>query len=486
MGDIVEISAYFIPKKAEINRSIEKVYPGVNKDLKLIFPVLDKETVVQTARQVQTNRSEYLSNLKITEIVDVIDRAVQQWLNPMYHYRQLAEEWLPVMTGYNPEMVRLELKRLMRTFRKKELFRFLDEEFDNPAVLDEFRPRKKGGLSRAFGPKSIFHIFSGNVPGLPIWSIIMGLLVKASTLGKTSSQEPLMSVLFAKSIADIDPKLADSIAILPWKGGTEDLEDAAIGEVETTIAYGSNQSIENLRNRVPSSKTFISYGHKVSFAMIGKEALTADLYQDTAHKLADDVSLFDQQSCLSPHTVFVEEGGAVTAKVFAQLLAGEMTNYDHKRPRAVLSDDEALAIRSIRDQYELKAMTNANVEVYQSTNSTNWTVIYHQNTALQPSPLNRTIHVVSCSSLEKSVICLAPYQEYLQTAGVAVPPQRLFHLSEELGKAGVDRICSIGHMPRTEAAWHHDGRFNLLDLIRWTDIEINAEDESEKYDPDVE
>jgi hypothetical protein len=41
-------------------------------------------------------------------------------------------------------------------------------------------------------------------------------------------------------------------------------------------------------------------------------------------------------------------------------------------------------------------------------------------------------------------------------------------------------------MSRTPAGWHHDGRFNLLDLIRWTDIERSAEQDAERYDPDVE
>ena len=43
--------------------------------------------------------------------------------------------------------------------------------------------------------------------------------------------------------------------------------------------------------------------------------------EETAHKAAYDVALYDQQGCLSPQLVYVEEGGAVTPKELAALLA---------------------------------------------------------------------------------------------------------------------------------------------------------------------
>ena len=123
----------------------------------------------------------------------------------------------------------LNLNRYIRTFRKQELLRFLDEEFDQPATLDEFRPRKSGGFTRAYGPKSIFHVFSGNVPGVQIWSLLMGLILKNQLI--LARPQPLsrcfQSCLY-RSLAEVDEKLADAIAILPWKGGTSELEEAAI------------------------------------------------------------------------------------------------------------------------------------------------------------------------------------------------------------------------------------------------------------------
>ena len=41
-------------------------------------------------------------------------------------------------------------------------------------------------------------------------------------------------------------------------------------------------------------------------------------------------------------------------------------------------------------------------------------------------------------------------------------------------------------MNRAKPGWHHDGGFNLLDLVRMVDIERNVEEDLERFDPDVE
>ncbi|MEH7119789.1 acyl-CoA reductase [Neobacillus vireti] len=486
MTTIKELNLFHVPDSIELNHFDLKTVNGKDMRYVLKFPVLKGEELKGIIQQVQSNRDEYLSALSIIEIVEKIHLAVQKWLNPEYPLRKLAEQLIPVMTGYDEEMVRLQLKRYIRTFRKKELLRFLDEEFDQPAMLDEFRPRKSGGMSKAFGPRTIFHVFSGNVPGVQVWSIIMGLLVKSGNIGKTSMAEPLFPVLFAESLAEVDQKLADTIAILPWKGGTHELEEPAIEHCEAVIVYGSNETVEKLRRKVPPHKRFLSYGHKISFAYVGKEALTPDLYYDTIKKIAEDVSIYDQQGCLSPQTIYVEEGGAIGSKPFAQMLGAELERYHKKRPRAMLTDEESMSIQRVRSRYQLESIQHENVSVFSSQTDTSWTVIFHKETGFEGSPLNRFVHVYSVEAVESMLSAIKPYQSYLQSCGLAVSPNRLFSLANQLGSCGVNRICSIGEMNQAKPGWHHDGRFNLIDLVRMTDMERTLEQNVEWYDTDFE
>jgi hypothetical protein len=117
------------------------------------FPQLTREKLNEICVKLQSNRRKYLSQLKTDESIQIIDQAIHRWLDPEYSLRVLAEELVPRITGYDAELVRLELKRFLRGFRKKDLYRFLDEEFDNPGLIDGFRPRKSGGFTRAYGPE---------------------------------------------------------------------------------------------------------------------------------------------------------------------------------------------------------------------------------------------------------------------------------------------------------------------------------------------
>ncbi|MBL0385164.1 acyl-CoA reductase [Tumebacillus sp. ITR2] len=480
------IAAFHVPSGISFAEYEEREIQTEQGTVTLQFPVLTPANIHEIAERVRQGRAQGLARWSTEQIVTLIDEAVHLWLNPSYEKRRLAESLLPVLTGYDAEMIRLELKRFLRNFRRKELHRFLAEELDDPAVLDGFRPRKSGGQSRAFGPELLVQIFSGNVPGLPIWSLVMGLLTKSGTIGKTSSAEPLMAAFFAQSLVEVCPEIGEAIAILPWRGGTVDLEKAAYEQADVIIVYGSDETVEQVRTQAGAGKVVVGYGHKISFAMIGREALTADRYQETIHRLAEDVAIYDQQSCLAPQTLFVEQGGVVGPRQVAQLLGAELERYQKKRPRATVSEEEALAIRRLRSEVELAEMGGEEVALFASETGTDWTVTYREKPTFAGSTLNRTVQVSACHSVEETLPLLRPYQRYLQSVGLAVGPQRLFELANLLGEAGVNRVTAIGQMTRAAAGWHHDGRYNLLDLLRWTDIEARVELDSERYDPDVE
>jgi hypothetical protein len=88
--------------------------------------------------------------------------------------------------------------------------------------------------------------------------------------------------------------------------------------------------------------------------------------------------------------------------------------------------------------------------------------------------------VVSIDALADVPAIVAPYKALLQTVGIAAAPKDLFRLAAALGAVGVTRICAVGDMTSPEAGWHHDGRFNLLDLIAITEIDGRAESAADR------
>ena len=451
--------------------------------LDVAVPVPSAAQTAALATRVRQAARRHLKAMTVAQIVAVVDRAVARLLDPADPYRRQADRLLPVVTGYDADMVRLGLTGFLQTFRAPQLHRFLAEDFADPTLLDGFRPRPKGGACKAFGPELLLHVWAGNVPALPLWSLVCGLLVKAGNIGKLPSAEPLFAGLWARLLAEVHPPLADCLAVVWWKGGDEGAAAALYAEADTVLAYGGNTAIEQIRSRLPVTTRFLPHGHKLSFGLVGRAALDARRAPATARLAAFDVARYDQQGCYSPHVFYVERGGKVTPHAFAQHLAGELASLEHRFPRRPLGLDDAAGVAGWRQRGEVRALSESAADVFGEPGAA-WAVAYaDMPQAPSPTALNRTIQVVGVDALDEVVAALESQRPSLQTVGLAAAPEELYRLAELLGRAGVTRIAAIGSMTSPEAGWHHDGRFNLLDLVRMVDIEQSAELAADAFAP---
>jgi Acyl-CoA reductase (LuxC) len=148
--------------------------------------------------------------------------------------------------------------------------------------------------------------------------------------------------------------------------------------------------------------------------------------------------------------------------------------------------EESTSLASWRQKEEMSLFANRDKEVLGNVTN-DWTVVFEENdVSFTPSPLNRVIRVLSFEKIEDIVPSIKPYRSFLQTVGIATNPKELFQWAEALGSIGVTRMTALGSMTSPEAGWHHDGRFNLLDLINMVDIESSAEEDGERFAPYVD
>ncbi|MFI5444444.1 acyl-CoA reductase [Polaromonas sp. UC242_47] len=459
-------------------------FEGQHDTLEVAVPVLTEDQTVALMARVRSASRAYLKSLTVAQIVDIIDRAIARWLDPQDPWRQKANTLLPLVTGYDADMVRLGLTAYLKTFRKPQLQRFLAEDFGNPQVLDDFVPRTKGGFSKAFGADLAVHIWAGNVPGLCLWSLISGLLVKSGTVGKVASAEPLLAGWMAQLLVEVDPRLADCLAVVWWKGGDEAREKLFFKHADLVLAYGDNTALEQVRRQVPITTRFLPFGHKLSFGIVARQALDARKAIRTVQQAAYDVMRYDQQGCYSPHVFYVERGGKISPEEFSRYLAHELSALEKKYPRRTLSLSEAADLAGWRQAEEFQSLSPDGPDV---AGEGDWTVVYNNSLLpLSPSALNRSIRVVAVDHWADVIPLIAPHRALLQTVGVAAAPRELFEIAEQLGRAGVTRICALGQMTSPEAGWHHDGRCSLLDLVQMVDIEASAETAAEGFAPYVD
>lgn len=419
-------------------------------------------------------RERHLAERPTQEIAETIGRVAERFLDPADPLRRAAEDALPAVTGYSPPMVRRGLDAMAAQWRSERLRELLRAEFADPGVLDEFRPRHgAAGQTRAFGPRFCFHVFSGNVPGVAVTSLVRSLLLKSATLGKTAAGEPLLAALFASGVAEADPGIGECLAVTYWPGGDEALEEVALERADAVVAYGGREAVSALRAHTPPTARFLAYGHRVSFGVVGREMLTGRSAAETARLAALEVAVWDQQGCVSPHLFYVETGGEVAPRAWAALLAGEMDAVEAQLPRGAISPGEASAIRQLRGQVEFaQQAAPEGPEMHASRAGTSWTVLWDPDPAFQASCLNRVVRIKPVPSLGAVPAQIAEVAPLLQTVGVAAGPERTRELAAALGRLGASRVAPLGEMAWPPPTWHHDGRPALGDLVRWCDLGV--------------
>lgn len=460
----------------------KRVHLGTPNDaLTVELPELSTEQFKTLASRIRQASRTHLKSLRVSDIVRGIDSAIARLLNADDPYRQALERLLPRATGFDADMVRLGLNSYLQTFRALQLQRFVTEDFANPKLLDEFQARPKGGWGKAIGPDILVHVWAGNVPALPLWSFVSGLLVKAGSIGKVASAEPIFASLFARLLAEVEPRWADCFAVVWWQGGDDAVERCVFAEADVVLAYGGNAALGGMQDRMPVTTRFLPHGHKLSFGMVSKAALSVLRGQTAARAAALDIARYDQQGCYSPHVFYVQRGGQVAPLEFAQHLASELAALTAKFARRTLTLEEAASVGSWRERHEFESLRQTGHCVLGDASQAITVVYADTPQRLQPGPLNRCALVVAVDSLQDVMPLVEPQRAYLQTVGLAAAPDELLALGEALGQAGVTRICALGAMTSPEAGWHHDGRFSLLDLVRMVDIDQSAELAAERF-----
>ncbi len=371
---------------------------------------------------------------------------------------------LAAASGYHPATVRAGLRDLSLAFSTQQLEHLIEREIGGPGPLDGFAARPDGrGWSRAFGPALSVLVMAGSVYPAVAESVILCLLAKSPCLLKLPSRDPAFALMLCAALAGEDERLGRALAAVSWPAWDHQMHAAAFGAAETVIAYGGAEAMAAVRALVPPAVRLITHGPKLSLAVIpAADAQPAAV----AEAVAADVAAYDQQGCVSPHTIYVT-GSLDSATAFGERVAAALAAREREQPRGMLTPSAAVAIRQARGAAEFRP----GAAVFASSGSTAWTVIVDPEPAFAVSCLNRLVYIKPIVSLAALPAALAPVAPYLQTAGAGGDDAFRLAVAEVCGPLGVARVCPLGQMQQPPADWRHDGRPRLLELLRWTDID---------------
>lgn len=333
----------------------------------------------------------------------------------------------------------------------RDLLDLVRAELGHEDALDDFQPYA-GHRARAFGPRVILHIVSGNTPHAGLQSLLRGLLLKSHNLCKIPSGGLPEIARFRDALPE---PLRSRIEI------SSDLPGDWMDRTDAVIVFGSDETVEQCRLMSRANQRFVGHGHRVSFG-----AVLDDPGCESAPFAARDASLFDQRGCLSPQAFYVRETGTLTALAYAEALAREMDAFNRHKPRGAITPAEAAAIENFRGSYEFLAANDPHVRVWKSEGSTAWTVICLHDAGFRASCLNRVVFVQPLPV--DPAPALAQVRPWLGTIGVWPATEENCRAMSHLGAT---RVCAIGRMQSPPLAWHHDGWQTLAPLVRWVDIE---------------
>jgi hypothetical protein len=396
----------------------------------------------------------------VASILSALEQVIVNWLRADSHVRRRTEAELPGVTGFSAAMIRHGLPLLLEPLNGGAIGALLDAELGDRRLLDHLCSGR-----RVLGPPLMAHVLAGNIPGLAAVPVLLSLAIKSAVLIKPAAGDPLFPQLLAASIAEVDADLGQCVVVAGWRGGDRDNEAIAFADADLVVASGSDAAIAAIQAQV--ARRFIGHGHKISLAAIGRDRLADDGAASVlARRLAYDVSLWDQQGCLSPQLCYIESGGCVSAARFAEMLAHALGEYTAQLPPRRLSFDEHAAVQLFRQEAEWCGAAAATVLT--SPGSTDWTVSVEPDARFMPSCLNRCLRLKVVESLGVLATALPPHRRHLEAAGIAVGPARAAELGEMLAACGVHRICPIGTMQRPPLAWRQGGRPRVGDWVDWT------------------
>ena len=189
-------------------------------------------------------------------------------------------------------------------------------------------------------------------------------------------------------------------------------------------------------------------------------------------RAADDVVAWDQLGCLSPHVIYVQTGGTISPVQFTEHLAEELAQREKSFPRGKLATETAATIASLRAIYEMRAAQVPDTHLWQSQNTTAWTVVCEADPTFAVSCVHRFIYVKPVRDLGEVLRSADAVRGQVSTVGVAVPEHQAGEVAAQLARWGVSRVCSLGRMQLPPLTWRHDGRPALGDLVTWTDFEL--------------
>ena len=410
--------------------------------------VVDTEASLDQLADDLRQQIPYLHSLSSENLLDFFDTLSRYW--EQHEHQRI---------GYT--------KNLVNFFRKDHLKPLLQLSLrGQEKALDEWVAIENGDRWLHAQPRGLtVHWLAGNIPTLGLFSILGALITKNVCLVKVSARDTRSLGEWLASFSQIRTSqingsdLLQAVTVVAAADDNLSIQQQLSRHADVRVIWGGQVAVQAIV-QLPKNLFCedVIFGPKYSYALIDQESLDQNLVQ-LAQKLAVDVSVFDQNLCSSPHTVFVQEGGQYTARDFAEELARQL-DLIHRTalPHTLIDPARTGAIIKLR-------MEHASKQQAWYSEGVEWTVVHSTEPGLAPAYGGRVITVKSIRKLSEVNAC---NNRHIQTIGLAMTKENKLQYLDNLTLFGGDRCPNLGMMTFYELPW--DGIFVPDRFVRWVVI----------------
>lgn len=339
----------------------------------------------------------------------------------------------------------------------------------SPAFLDGFQPTASS-LKLAAKPRGLVSMWmAGNVPTLPLFSIVSALLAKNVCLAKLAAVEnesampALLRVLGESSTTHLSGReLLSFVAIVHFHHEHRDLNEAMSLAADAKIIWGGATALEAI-SALPRQEhcTEIAFGPKYSIGLIDRKRIeqAEDGLERSIAAFVRDIAAFDQRACSAPQTIFVERNSRLDLREIGEIFAAQFRRLPQKPG---LDFYTTTRIVDTRATWAL----DAERDVIASGSEANWTVCMDRELSLKEAIQSRTVFLTEVDSWREILPLLTPK---VQSVGIAfgnAPDAEEF--ADEATTRGVARCIRPGLMNGFETPW--DGKLLVSEVVRWVSL----------------
>jgi hypothetical protein len=388
------------------------------------------------------------------------------WRAAGSRWRRALEAELPEATGFSAPVVAEGLRLGLEGWSGDAFLELVARELGPDEQLDSAGACMVSG----FGTTAV--LLAGAIPMPTLLALAAPLALRSPVLAKLAARDTVTAQHVARSVAECDAELGRCIDCIAFVGSDRESVDELL-TADCVVATGSDATVAAVAARVHPPRRLVAYGHRLSVAILGSEALSGSALRDSAGRVALDVALWDQLGCLSPIAAYVVDASGRTADDFAESLAQALADIEERLPRGDVGRAEAARVALERADAEMRAAAGGRVAVHAS-DDTRWTVIREDSAAVRPAPLHRFVRVLPAGDGAGLLDALAPLGPHLAGVALAGFGGDSDAIARRLADLGASRICAPGSMQRPPLAWRHDNRGVLTPLAQLADREAPA------------